>query len=102
MTFFNNQTGYFTSWFYVLVLLAGQTLRVEYDEDYNIYVKCFLRALIVLQLLIFIKYNMELYNKIEYNVSEYNVSEYNVSEYNVTLIKQIDLGVCPVENGMFY
>ena len=47
-----------------MFLIIGQTIRIECDEDYNIYTKCFLRTLILLQMFIFVKYvNLYQYNQ---------------------------------------
>ena len=61
MTFINPDISLFGSWICVIILLSGQILRVELDEEKNIYVKYFLRTLIFLQFMIFLKYNLDLY-----------------------------------------
>ena len=61
MTFINPDMNLFNNWICVIILLLGQILRVELDEEKNIYVKYFLRTLIFLQFMIFLKYNLDLY-----------------------------------------
>ena len=61
MTFFDSDISLFGSWICVIILLSGQILRVELDDEKNIYLKYFLRTIIFLQFTLFLKYNLDLY-----------------------------------------
>ena len=59
MTFFNPHMSLFSSWICIIILLVGQILKVELDYEKNIYLKYFMRMLIFIQFMIFLKFNID-------------------------------------------
>lgn len=58
MSFFGEHVGYYASWFYIIVLLTGQFMYINLDDERHIIAKYILSMGILFQFLIFLKYTL--------------------------------------------